>query len=888
LGDGGLDPGGPGPIFGSRIGASRCAEKPVRLISMISPTERAGTRTIHLALRWMLILATALLLAPPGFRLRPQGFETFLILAFALSNAALSFLPEARLGTRSLEYLTVIADTFLFSVGMFHADLVGSHLPMVFFLTLLLAAIGSDLPRIITGATLVSGLYIYLIWHGPGVDDPGELTRMLLRVPFLYVVSLYYGHMVHRARQDQARERKAEREKRELEAFQEITAATNSTLELREVLLVIVQRIAALVNALRCSILTVDELQGRCTVLVSSDDPKVGGLALDLNKYPEVRKAVETRQTVVINDVGQEPLLQEVRAKLKSLGFQSIMVLQLVFQDNVLGILFLRAARSERRFTLDEITACQVVANASANALRNAMFFEQVRAEARSRKETVDKLQSILDHFPDLVYTTDLEGRLTEFSRGGEGLLGFSRTQALGKTCAELYPEPEARERIAAVIRDGKSLENFETTVRGGDGRQRDVMVTASPLRDETGAVRGTVGIIKDVTELKSARRHLLQAEKLSAVGEVVSGVAHELNNPLAGVLGYAQLLMGGPMDGRQQRSVERIFESALRCQKIVQNLLAFSRRHPSEKRYLGLNGIVEKTLDLKAYQLRVNNLKVVKTLDPDLPRTMMDFNQIQQVLLNVINNAQYAIAAERAQGTLTIGTETRGGAIRLTVSDDGPGMSPETLSKAFDPFFTTKPVGEGTGLGLSVSYGIIREHGGRIWADSRVGEGTTVCIELPIQEDAEATAEETPAGAVEGSAPRRALRILAVDDEPVLLDLITDAMGREGHHVDTAANGREALVKLERGTYDILLLDLKMPDMDGMELFEKIRTRSPDLSRRVIFASGDTVHPETRRFIERAARPCVDKPFKLEVLVAAIAAVANGDGGADVSAGRA
>jgi two-component system NtrC family sensor kinase len=843
---------------------------------MIRPADGASSKTVRLALRWMLILATALIMAPPGAGLRPGSFESLLVLAFALSNMALTFVNERRLASRHLDYMTVVADTFLVSVGLFHAGLQGTHLPLVFFLTLLLAAIVPDLPRMLAGATLVAGLYVYLTARATGGEAPA-LVALLLRVPFLYVTALYYGHLVQSGRLEQVRVRKTESEREELQAFLEVTSAANSTLDLHEVLYVIVQRIAGLVNARRCSILTVDERAGRCTVLASSDDPKIGGLLLDLQKYPEVRRALQTRQAVVINDIGEEPMMSDVAANLQGLGFQSIMVLPLLYRDNLLGMLFLRAARAERRFSLAEITACQVVANASANALKNAMLFEQMRSEARTRKETADKLQNILDHFPDLIYTTDMQGRLTEFSRGGETLLGLRRREALGMIGAEFYPEPEARERMEKVIREERPLLNFETTVRTRDGALRDVLVAASLLRDEAGAPYGTVGIIKNITDLKAARRHLIQAEKLSAVGEVVSGVAHELNNPLAGVLGYAQLMMGTSMDGRLQRSVERIFESALRCQKIVQNLLAFARRHPSEKRYLGLNGIVEKTLDLKAYQLRVNNLRVIKKLDPNLPKTMLDFNQIQQVLLNVINNAQHAIASQGGQGTVTISTEVREGSILLSLTDDGPGMTPDVLGKIFDPFFTTKPVGEGTGLGLSVSYGIVRDHGGRIWADSRVGRGTTIYVELPIRAEEAAPREpaEAPARAVAPAS--RPLAVLAVDDEMVILDLIVDALGRDGHRVDTASSGREALDKLERGSYDILLLDLKMPDMDGRELFERIKARWPALSRRIVFASGDTIHPDTRRFIDQAGRPCIDKPFKLEVLAGTITAAAEG-----------
>ncbi len=841
----------------------------------IVPSDLDSARTIRLALRWMLILATALLLVPPGSGRHPQAFDTLLILAFACSNVALTLLPGVNVRSRNLEYLIVISDTFLVSLALFRAGLEQAHLPLVFFLTLLFAALGPDLPRMIAGLTALALFYLVLTWRGVS-GSPEALAAFLMRLPFLYVVGLYYGQLVQQARREQAGAWRVETEKRELETFLEVTKAATSTLDLHEVLYVIVSRIASLVEALRCSILTVNESAGTCTVLASSDDPRVSGLTIELRKYPEVCRAIKTHRPVVINDVSSDPMLEEVRDNLERLGFQSILVLPLVFGDSLLGMLFLRAARPQGRFSPAEIDACQVVANASANALRNAMLYEEMRTEARRRKESADKLQNILAHFPDLIYATDLEGRLTEYSRGGEALLGHNRDQALGMNFADFYPETATRERLQEMLISGAPVQNLETTVKRRDGTLQEVMVAAAPLRDEAGRLYGTVGIIKNVTDLKMAQRHLLQAEKLGAIGEVVSGVAHELNNPLAGVLGYAQLLMGGPMDARQQRSVERIFESALRCQKIVQNLLAFARQHPAEKRYLGLNGIIEKTLDLKAYQLRVNNIKIVRDLDAALPKTMLDFNQIQQVLLNVINNAQYSMSTHRGQGTLTVRTSAHGGTIRVELADEGPGIARDVLGRIFDPFFTTKPVGEGTGLGLAVSYGIINAHGGRIWADSMPGSGTQILIEIPVRPQ-EGSAPATPEISPQEVRPHgRSLHILAIDDESVLLDLLVDALGGEGHRVDTAGSAREALQKLERGGYDILVCDLKMPEMDGRQLYEILQARWPEMARRLIFASGDTIHPDTRRFIEHSGRPCIDKPFKLETLSGVIARLAS------------
>ncbi len=828
---------------------------------------RRQDRNIWLALRWFLILATALLLAPPGTGRRLDTLEIVLLLAFVASNIALVYLPMARTNPRRLEFLVVIADTFLVSLALFRAELDQGHLPLVFFATLILAVLGASLPRTMIAATLMAGLYLYLTWRSPGA----EMTAVLMRLPFLYVAALYYGHLVVEVREEHARVGRVEREKRDLETLVEVTDATTSTLDLQEIMFVIVKRIASMVRALRCSILTVDESAGHCEVLASSDDPDVHGLALSLTKYPEIRKVIETRRAVVINDVGTEPILEGVRDQLQDLGFESIMVLPLLYGDSLLGMLILRAARADERFTEDEIAACQVIANASANALKNAMLYEEMHREVLSRRTTAEKLQNILDHFPDLIYTTDLEGRITEFSRGGEAMLGRRRGEMLGRSWEDLFPEADARNRLRQLRDDLETPEVFETTTIHQDGAQCDVLVSVSRLRGVDGRLSGTVGIIKNITDLKEAQRHLVQAEKLSAIGEVVSGVAHELNNPLAGVLGFAQLLQGLKMDSRQKRSVDRILESALRCQKIVRNLLAFSRRYPSVKESSQLNRIVEKAIDLKAYQLKVNNVKVVRSLDPEIPESQLDPNQIQQVLLNLIHNAQHAMTHHRGEGTLTISTALSNDTMLVRVTDDGPGMSPDVLPRIFDPFFTTKPVGEGTGLGLSVTYGIVRDHDGRIWATSTPGLGTTVHIELPIRRSGQKGTKKRRGDGRGATTQRGGLRVLAVDDEEMLLDLITDALERQGHSVESVSSGREALERLRTQRFDVLVLDLKMPDMDGQALFEEIRARHPELSDRVIFASGDTLHPETRRFIENSGRPCIDKPFEIQTLREAV-----------------
>src|SRR5258708_26929903 len=237
----------------------------------------------------------------------------------------------------------------------------------------------------------------------------------------------------------------------------------------------------------------------------------------------------------------------------------------------------------------------------------------------------------------------------------------------------------------------------------------------------------------KTVETLKSTQNQLIQSEKLSGIGEFVAGVAHELNNPLTSVMGFAELLQQMDMPEQSRRYLDVIFKSAKRCQKIVQSLLSFARRHAPERKVLCVNEIVESAVEILQYQMRTTNIEVSTRLDRALPLTDIDPHQMQQVFLNIINNARQAMEGQQAKGLLRITTESADGCVRINFQDNGPGIPPENLKKIFNPFFTTKEVGKGTGLGLSLCYGIVSEHGGTITPQSAPGEGATFVIELPI-----------------------------------------------------------------------------------------------------------------------------------------------------------
>jgi two-component system NtrC family sensor kinase len=353
-----------------------------------------------------------------------------------------------------------------------------------------------------------------------------------------------------------------------------------------------------------------------------------------------------------------------------------------------------------------------------------------------------------------------------------------------------------------------------------------------------------------------------------------VSGVAHELNNPLTGITGFAQLLLLKDLDDETRRQVETIYAEAERASKIVSNLLTFARRRKAQKEPANINTLIERVLELRNYDLRVRNIETELSLDESLPETLADPNQIQQVFLNVILNAEQAMRSDDGgEGTLRIKTERRGNNIVVSFADSGPGMSADTLRRIFDPFFTTKDAGEGTGLGLTISYGIIDDHGGRIWADSESGRGTTFHVELPVLSGVAPSQRETVPEHLSSGGAIEHRRILVVDDEDSIQQLLTGVLKMDGHDVTLASNGREALDRLKAETFDLVITDMKMPVMGGADLYKSLVDDGSPLAGRVIFITGDTVAPDTRRFLQGVENAVLAKPFRLRDVRAAVSA---------------
>jgi PAS domain S-box-containing protein len=440
------------------------------------------------------------------------------------------------------------------------------------------------------------------------------------------------------------------------------------------------------------------------------------------------------------------------------------------------------------------------------------------------------------------------------------------------------FADPAARAAfVRRLVSDG-AVTDYLLRLRRADGSAVWVEITA---RAEQAADQGLLrveALVRDVSERKKLDdrsrdlyQQLLQAEKMAALGQTISGVAHELNNPLATILSWAERLSERPLDDSSRRGVDVILAESERAARIVRNLLTFARKRQSTRAMIEVNHVVRETLALRAYEQRLSNIEVITALADGLPQVFADAHQIQQVLLNLVINAEQAMVSANGRGLLVVRTwhDPERDAVVLEVTDDGPGISPDMRGKIFDPFFTTKEVGQGTGLGLTVAYAIVQEHGGHI----RVGEqskGASFQVDLPVSGMSTNAAPPRRRTTPSMEAVQGAL-VLLVEDERALAVAVSEALTDAGLKVEYAGDGEEALARVRQKQYDAVICDLKMPRVDGMMLYRAMAAATPALARRVIFVTGDVAGTDAERFLDDTGCRWLAKPFRLGDLLRAV-----------------
>jgi PAS domain S-box-containing protein len=485
-------------------------------------------------------------------------------------------------------------------------------------------------------------------------------------------------------------------------------------------------------------------------------------------------------------------------------------------------------------------------------------------------------LRQIMEASPDPIVLLNRDGQMLDYSpdhpAGGPAAPG-------ARTVFDLVdPDGVAVLRTHLDAAFAGEVRRFEIPQRRPDGTRIVSSLVYAPIREHDVITR-VLAISRDVTELRRAQSQLQQADKLAAMGQLVSGVAHEINNPAAIISGFAQTLMLDDLRPEQREIVEMVRDEAMRIGQITTNLLAFARMSGPERSLVDVNELVRRTHTLRAYHLHTLNVKVQLELDASEPRVWANVSELQQMLLNFLINAEQAL--EGFAGPRAIGLRTRADAteVRFECSDTGPGIAADIRTRIFDPFFTTKPEGVGTGLGLSICYGIVRGHGGRIWVESEPGHGATFVVALPL----DLRSMPRPSGGLPLPGPigeELAVAVLVVDDEPGIRQATARFLNRSGMQVRAVSDGAEALRALRMQTFDVILCDVRMPGMNGRDFLIRLREQAPELVSTLIFATGDSLDADTAALLADAGAPSLVKPFDfdaLERLVRDVAARAPG-----------
>ena len=527
----------------------------------------------------------------------------------------------------------------------------------------------------------------------------------------------------------------------------------------------------------------------------------------------------------------------------------------------VIGVWFTYSLRANRRYAA-------LLENEVASQTRSLM--DSLAATAAAERN----LRLVMDAVPDAIVVVDHAGRILEANEPARSMGATPGTTQRPTLFDSVNPDALAlvQERLAAAFRG--DVQRLEVPLIRADGSHGIAALLYAPVREGSVITRVLI-LARDVTDQRRSESQYQQAEKLAALGQVVSGVAHEINNPAAIISGFAQTLLLDDLKPEHRDMLQMMYDEATRIGRITASLLAFARAGGKQRALVDLNDIARRTFALRSYHLSTLNITVALDLDPGEPKIWADGSELQQLLLNLLINAEQALVTVDPPRTIAVRSRADERDARLEIADSGPGIPTELRTRIFDPFFTTKPEGVGTGLGLSICYGVARDHGGRIWVESEPGGGARFCVTLPRDQREEA---RDPAAAPE-PAPTAAtgrLAVLVVDDEPSLREALLRFLQRRNIHAEGVADGWEAIRLLEHRDFDVIISDVRMPGMSGREFLERLRRDRPELLARLVFSTGDAFTSETATLLKESGVPTVAKPFDFAVLERVVREVAG------------
>ncbi len=567
-----------------------------------------------------------------------------------------------------------------------------------------------------------------------------------------------------------------------------------------------------------------------------------------------LNQVVRTRQPVLFNDTHDPRLNPDYVQEAKTREF---VMAPVCGKDRVFGVLTADNYYGSRPLGERDKESLSLFANALGLALENVTLLRDLsRSEARYR--------AVLENSPVAVVGLSREHWVTTWSRGAAEMFGYGAEEMTGKPLSALLPAGSERnmQALLAELMEKGSVRDVEVPGKTKDGRRLDLSLSWGGTHRDFWLNNEWTVVIRDVSDARRMQHRLINSEKLAAVGQLISGIAHELNNPLQAVVGYAQLLEGS--GARAGEDLKMILDNAMRCRKIIDNLLLFVRQGEVNKRVIRVDEAARASIELLNYKLKkAAAIRFEVKISRGLPKVKADMQQLEQVFVNLINNACDAMADSPGRKELRLEARAVEGRVRVEVQDSGPGVPEAVQARLFEPLFTTKGEGRGTGLGLTVCRQIIEDHGGRIGFVSRPGHGATFWIELPAAKEEDARPAPKPRAAPR----RRGASILVVDDEPAVLAFLREALEADGCRPELAASLEEAFKLAALKPFDLVIADIRLGAGSGLGLFDAWSSRSPHPRPGFLFLTGDVLDLELERSLKARSLEVLHKPVELEEL---------------------
>jgi len=597
-------------------------------------------------------------------------------------------------------------------------------------------------------------------------------------------------------------------------------------------------------------------IQGRYVYLtekVGLTESEINTRKIPIDSDDIIAQTAKNRQPINVMDPSSYPgcnprFLQESDTK-------AFCMAPIMTQDRVYGVIAADNYYSGKSITDEQLTSLSLFANSAGLALENSDLISDI-------SQSEERYRVILDSTAEAIIGLDGALNIIIWNRGAETVFGASLEQVKNRPLAQ-FLDNTTFGLITESIKIKSFFEGRNLTGKTFTGRELKLDIHWALTHKETPQDNEWAVVIRNVTEFNKLQSQLIQAEKMAAVGQLISGITHELNNPMTVIRGYAELMKSrAVVSGAKTEEIDAIYINAKRCSAIIDNFLSFARATSNHKKLVDLKSVVDATMPLAQFRIKNNLVRIEQNCPNILPGVMCNFQQIEQVVVNILQNAIDSLLQRGNNRELSITLSSRNGMVALEITDNGPGISPEKISQIFEPFFTTKEEGMGTGLGLSICKQIIDMHGGRISVVSTPFEMTKFTVELPIAKDV----MNEPESPIHVPGLNTGGKILVIDDEKDVLALLNNILRDEGQNVDTAANGADALEKAKTNKYDVILCDMEMSPINGFEVYESLPKAK--FQPKFIFMTGKILTENNKMRLAKWKTPCINKPFGIKELL--------------------